>query len=218
MLAYLVTGQTYPNRRALRAAGAVWRAESRGYLLPLDHVSRFAALVESGALVIAETEAPDDAFAPLEGEALREHREARRERRATRLIARAEAAERRAETARARISPAERDFLALGEPVKVGHHSERRHQRLIARADQAFMDTGRELDAAQRLRARRVIGAGQDCRRRRARARSAARRKSRRDFTGRSCQTPDLWRWRRETRQRQNIHRRLYARLRDGLR
>ena len=154
MLAYLVTGQTYPNRRALRAAGAMWRAESRGYLLPPDRLPKIAALVESGALVIAETEAPDDAFAPLDGEALRAHREARRERRATRLIARAEAAERRAETARARISPAERDFLALGEPVKVGHHSERRHRRLIARADQAFMDTGRELDAAQRLRAR----------------------------------------------------------------
>jgi hypothetical protein len=29
MLAYLVTGSTYPNRRAHRAAGGVWCAEER---------------------------------------------------------------------------------------------------------------------------------------------------------------------------------------------
>jgi hypothetical protein len=36
--------------------------------------------------------------------------------------------------------------------VKVGRHSEGRHPRLIKRADKSFMDAGRELDLAHRLR------------------------------------------------------------------
>ena len=31
-----------------------------------------------------------------------------------------------------------RDFLSLGEPIKVGHHSERRHRALIERVNTAF--------------------------------------------------------------------------------
>ncbi|MDE2579122.1 MAG: DUF3560 domain-containing protein [Hyphomicrobiales bacterium] len=152
MLAFLVTGQTFQNRRALRRAGGIWHAEKRGYLMHPAALPRIAALIEAGAVAAAEIEADDEAFTPLDGEALRAHREQRRARHRARLLKRAEQAEARADKARARISSHEREFLALGEPVKIGHHSERRHRKLIERADRAFMDTGRELAETERLR------------------------------------------------------------------
>ena len=46
------------------------------------------------------------------------------------------------------------DYLSLGEPIKVGHHSERRHRKAI---DDAWKNTGRmvrEMDKADDLRER----------------------------------------------------------------
>lgn len=46
------------------------------------------------------------------------------------------------------------DYLSLGEPIKVGHHSERRHRKAI---DDAWKNTGRmvrEMDKADELRER----------------------------------------------------------------
>lgn len=40
-----------------------------------------------------------------------------------------------------------RDFLSLGEPIKVGHHSEKRHRRII---EQANTNMGKSVEAANK--------------------------------------------------------------------
>lgn len=56
----------------------------------------------------------------------------RAQNKADRLEGYAENAEKRS-TAYYEASQEGRDFLALGEPIKIGHHSERRHRKLIER-------------------------------------------------------------------------------------
>lgn len=184
--AYLVTGKTYQNRRALRALGAVWqigragftalRATEPGYALPLDKIDE-ARRLEGLTFELAEF--IGNPFAPLSPDELRDYRQARIDRRAARLLTQADAADRRADEARNRIKPHERDFLSLHEPVKRGHHSQRRHENLIARANKSFEDAGRESHNAAQLRRRaenlqgaRVAG---DAERERQEARAAAR-------------------------------------------
>jgi hypothetical protein len=41
------------------------------------------------------------------------------------------------------------DFLALGEPIKVGHHSEKRHRALIARNDNKMRKSYEEMEKAK---------------------------------------------------------------------
>ena len=47
-----------------------------------------------------------------------------------------------------------RDFLALGEPIKIGHHSERRHRNLIERNWNRMGNAVKEADKAQAYRER----------------------------------------------------------------
>lgn len=42
----------------------------------------------------------------------------------------------------------DRDFLSLGEPIKVGHHSERRHRKMI---DDAWNNMGKSVELVTRL-------------------------------------------------------------------
>ena len=41
-----------------------------------------------------------------------------------------------------------RDFLSLGEPIKVGHHSERRHRKII---EQAHNNMGKSIEQSERV-------------------------------------------------------------------
>jgi hypothetical protein len=150
----LVSGATYPLRRELRAAGGVWIADAKGYAATAGAEPALRALAERHGLDVEPFEVNGALLAPLTGDALREHRQARLDRLAERLTKRADAAERRAREARDRVSPHEREFLRLGEPVKRGHHSQRRHEKLIERHNRSFEDQGRELTYAARLRDR----------------------------------------------------------------
>lgn len=47
-----------------------------------------------------------------------------------------------------------KDFLALGEPIKVGHHSEKRHRALIERNHRRMNNAMAELDKAEAYRER----------------------------------------------------------------
>lgn len=47
-----------------------------------------------------------------------------------------------------------KDFLALGEPIKVGHHSEKRHRALIERNWRRMDNAMSELDKAKEYRSR----------------------------------------------------------------
>lgn len=151
MKAILLTGKTYENRRALRALGAVWQPALTGYALPLD--KREAAEALAG-LNIEPHDFDADPFRPLSPDELRAYRQNRQDRRADRLRERAALADARARKAGARVSPGEREFLSLAEPVKVGHHSERRHRKLIEKAWDSAMEAGREYNYAQKLRQR----------------------------------------------------------------
>jgi hypothetical protein len=155
MQTIIVTGDTYVHRRELRRLGALWNSEAKGYIAPLAVIDAVRAYASTHAgLDVAEFEASEADVTPATGERLRELRQARLDRRRERLLSQAANAEKRAEAARNRISPHERDFLRLMEPVKVGHHSQRRHEKLLARARKSFEDTGRELSEAKKLRER----------------------------------------------------------------
>lgn len=43
----------------------------------------------------------------------------------------------------------DRDFLSLGEPIKVGHHSERRHRKMI---DDAWKNTGKMVECMDKAK------------------------------------------------------------------
>lgn len=154
LTALLITGNTYPFRRELRAAGCLWNRGRGGYLCAAAGGAAAAALAADHGLLVEEIDADPAELAPLEGEALRAYRQDRKDRFAARLRSQADAADRRAESAHARVTPLERDFLRMGEPIKVGHHSERRHRRLIERANSAAIEEATERTAAATLRNR----------------------------------------------------------------
>lgn len=136
--AALVTGATYPLRRELRSLGCLWNRDREGYLIAEEKAEcALAYALDVGLSVDHIVFEPED-LEPLTGDALRAYRQDRQTSRADRLRIRADAADRRADEARNRVSEHERDFLRLGEPIKVGHHSEGRHRKLIARFDKAF--------------------------------------------------------------------------------
>lgn len=149
--ALLVTGETYPNRRALRALGAVWQPDHKGYALPMEKREAAAALQ---GLEITPCDFDDDPFKPLTPDELRAYRQDRQDRRAERLLERAALADKRSDAASNKLSRGEREFLSLGEPVKIGHHSERRHRKLIDKAFNSAMEAGREAKYADDLRSR----------------------------------------------------------------
>jgi hypothetical protein len=155
MQTIIITGETYVHRRELRRLGALWNGEAKGYLAPLAHVDAIRTYAESHAgLDIADFEASEEDVTPATGERLRAIRQSRQDRYRDRLLSQAANAEKRGDAARGRISPHEREFLSLMEPVKIGHHSQRRHQKLLERAQKSFMDAGREYNDARKLRER----------------------------------------------------------------
>ena len=84
---------------------------------------------------------------------------ARQEERATRLAASAERKSTAAEAADAAARRAHEALPPMGEPIKVGHHSEGRHRSAIARADASMR---RSIDAdedAKRAQERAAIAA-----------------------------------------------------------
>ena len=151
MQALLVTGATYPNRRAIRALGGVWQKDLTGYAAPAE---RREALQAIAGLSVRDWDYDVDPFKPLSPDELRAYRQDRQDRRAERLRERAELADKRADKVAKRISKGELEFLGLCEPVKIGHHSQRRHEKLIKRAQDAFFKEGEERNYAQTLRSR----------------------------------------------------------------
>lgn len=149
--AILITGNTYPNRRQLRALGCLFDRNEMGYIVCADNSEAFDFASEHG-LDVAHYSATEEQLTPASGERLREIRQDRIDRRNARLLDRADRADRRAQEARDRISPHEREFLSLMEPIKTGHHSERRHRKLIERANNSSARAAKEVNKAQKLR------------------------------------------------------------------
>lgn len=53
-----------------------------------------------------------------------------------------------------RATKAERDFLSLGEPIKIGHHSEKRHRKLFEKYDNKMRKSIEESEKAETYRSR----------------------------------------------------------------
>lgn len=53
-----------------------------------------------------------------------------------------------------RATKSERDFMALGEPIKVGHHSEKRHRKLFEKYDNKMRKSIEESEKADEYRRR----------------------------------------------------------------
>ena len=176
MEALLVTGRTYPVRRQLRALGGVWQEKWTGYAVPLDKLEAVKAIEGVDA---EPFDFDGDPFRPLSSDDLRDYRQARKDRYADRLRDQAAAADRRAEKASGRITRGEREFLALAEPIKVGHHSERRHRNLLERNRRALEAEFTERKKADQLRAKadymQPAAVKGDARRRRDKENEAAR-------------------------------------------
>jgi hypothetical protein len=77
----------------------------------------------------------------------------RAKRRAERLHGYANNAQKRAETYH-EASNEGREFLKLAEPIKIGHHSEKRHRALIERNHKRMNNAMREYDRAEAYEAR----------------------------------------------------------------
>lgn len=147
----LATGNTYPNRRTLRGIGGVFDYAESGYWLPSDKADAARAL---DGITVELVEREENPLRELTPDELRSKRQERIDRKRARLLDRADRAERRSNEAYNRISPHERDFLRLGEPVKIGHHSERRHRNLIDRVDRSMEKCATEAKYADDLRRR----------------------------------------------------------------
>lgn len=115
-----------PNTRTISATAAALREAGHEVATQIDKTPRDAATVEAERLA---------------------HEEARADRTATR----ATNAAARAEAAQSRVTSALDALPDNGQPILVGHYSERRHRNAIARADRslgAAVQADRDADAA----------------------------------------------------------------------
>lgn len=79
----------------------------------------------------------------------------RAQRKAERLNGYAANAEKRsAEAYNSRASQSELEFMRLGEPIKVGHHSERRHRKLFDKYDNKMRKSIEESEKAEQYKSR----------------------------------------------------------------
>lgn len=137
----VITGNTYPHRRALRTVGAHWSPANEGWIISAEAEPSVRAIAEPAGLTVTILEEDNGALAPASYADLRASRAERHGRRAERLEARADVRERkRGETQAAlNANPMYSDYSAFTEPIKAGHHSEGRHRRAKA-AVSAKMD------------------------------------------------------------------------------
>jgi len=127
-----LSGDTYRIRHEIRALGGVWQPDEKQYIVPESKRDQVAALIGGTACTVADTEAPDNIFEPLTGDALRAYRQAKADRKAERIRARADKKSALADQLfekEHRIA----DMIPFGQPILCGHHSQRRHERDIER-------------------------------------------------------------------------------------
>jgi len=157
--AIILSGDTYPIRREIRAMGGAWSGDLHAHVVPADKRDQVLALVGTRKISVSDDEVPDDIFVPLTGEALRAYRQDRADRKAARLR---ERAGKKAVLADQLFDREHRiaDMIPLGQPILVGHHSQRRHerdieriQRLSTQACEAFRESKHLAEVADRLEA-----------------------------------------------------------------
>lgn len=169
MIALSLSGDTYPIRRELRSIGGIWSHEHKAHIVPVDKRDQIPAIVGTRAVMVSDIEVPDSFFIPLTGEALREYRQARNARKAKTIRARSE---KKLSQANELFDKEHKiaEFIPMGQPILIGHHSQRRHERDIERmhrlsdkACEALHDGERLKRYADRLEApARIAGDAQE--------------------------------------------------------
>lgn len=132
-----VKWNTYPYRRELRWFWLVFSYEEKAYVWNKDSEELIQFCKDKWLVLIYFDEAIE-----LDEAYIVKQKNIKAQQKAEKYKARAVGLEQQAEATT--ISQHERDFLVLWEPIKVGHHSESRHRKLIERSRRK-MDKQHEL-------------------------------------------------------------------------
>ena len=130
MKALQLTGNTYPRRLAIRALGGHFNYEAKAWHVPLAQEAACNTLADNHGLDVETVDVPDTTFDELTTEELRVLRQrkvdrkvAQKRERAARLTTEAEALRGEQPT----------DYALITQPVLVGHHSQRSHEKMRER-------------------------------------------------------------------------------------
>lgn len=148
--ALLITGNTYPARRAIKALGGKWNPERSGWLAPVSDQAR--KLAEDRGFSVEEVDVDPILLETPTGERLRAIRQDKLDRCSASKLARAERLEAKAGELGKSLEPYD-DWAFWTEPIKIGHHSEHRHRRLRERLQNKMRKQSELLGEASGLRA-----------------------------------------------------------------
>lgn len=129
----LITWETYPVKRELRRLGCVYSYEEWWYIANCKNPKLAKIKIENISEKLEIEEIND---IEINEEYLVRQKNLRAEKKADRYKKLSE--KRYWEASQSNLSDHERDFLRLWEPVKVWHHSERRHRKLLEKMDRDF--------------------------------------------------------------------------------
>jgi len=121
-----ISWDTYIHRRELRWLGCIFSYPKKSYIGNSNNLSLIKFCEEKWLKTIYVDEAIE-----LDEKFEVEQKNIRAEYRANKYRVKAEVFEQKAE--KEDVSKSEHDFLSLAEPIKVWHHSEGRHRRLLDR-------------------------------------------------------------------------------------
>lgn len=129
MVGIFVSGSTFLCRRELGRAGGVYDYENNGYLFNFDsekETGTVRGIIDKYFLEFRyDNRIVDEAFKARQNNIKYKRKAERRE---------AKAKRKEEEISKHEDSKADKDFLSLCEPVKVGHHSEGRHRKLLEKS------------------------------------------------------------------------------------
>ena len=156
MITLLITGNTYPLRRQIKAAGGRWSSNHKGWIAPLESgaaVLKIKSDYFCPSLEMTEIDSPEDCFKPMTLEEKRAHIQGIRNRRAERLLKMAENREQKADGLRKEVEPFISDIAFVTQPITQnagGRSFARFRERINGKVDKRF---GLENEADE-LRAR----------------------------------------------------------------
>jgi hypothetical protein len=141
----MVTGDTYPNRHGLAALGK-WNRDYEAYMIPPKNAKQLMQFVKGKKLNVKALKTDEDIFRRLTEAEKLGIRTDKAERKIDRLTTTAQNREKEAERRYKTADNLVKD-IPLGQPILVGHYSEKGHRRVIARA-QSNMFKGVEAQRA----------------------------------------------------------------------
>lgn len=141
--AFLVTGKTYPIRHELNAMGGKWNPEEKGYFIPPKSAKALNRLKKEKGLTVVAFKTEIDPFKRLTAADRLQIRKDKQERKVDRW--RTGAGKKAAESqSRMKSSESSISGIVPGQPILVGHHSEARQRKALAKS---WEDMGKSIKA-----------------------------------------------------------------------